>query len=114
MDIRLWFKERWGLFLILLMIVLAFLAVAFALPRIYENHHYQNGIISYNGREYQKSTVQTMSEADDAYFAESEPTGVYILGGQVYDIPGSPYASTVIYFKTKAGNIEIYELKGGP
>ena len=114
MNIRLWFKERRGLFLVFLMTVLAFLAVAGALPRIIEYHHYQNGTISYNGREYQKSTVQTLSEADAAYFAESEATGVYILGGQVYDIPGSPYASTVIYLKTKEGEIQIYELKGGP
>lgn len=76
--------------------------------------NYSNGWISYKGRTYAKSSKQVISEGMKKNFNEAKPTGKYILGNEIYDIPNNPYHSTVIFIKTRDGRFEIYELRGGP
>lgn len=108
-----WVKKNKRVLLASLIIVLIICAVLL-LPRLYEYRQYHNGIITYNDRDYRLSTVQSTDAAMAAGFGDTEPTGVYIFGNQVYDLPDDGLTSTVIFLKTKDGNVGIYELMGGP
>jgi hypothetical protein len=58
--------------------------------------------------------VQSIDTAMTLGFENTVPTGVYIFGNQVYDLPENGLVSTVIFLKTKDANVEIYSLMGGP
>lgn len=69
--------------------------------------------ISYDGRTYTKSDKPVDSK-DLAFIETLDHTGIHVEGMEVYDDLDHPYASTVIYLKTRDGNFLTYELSGGP
>lgn len=76
---------------------------------------YRIGRIYYKGRLYIKGTNQVMDENMKKNFNATKPTGKYIFGNEVYDIPNNPYHSTVIFLRGgKDGRFQIYGLSGGP
>lgn len=105
-----WFQKNKRVILVL---VLIFCTVIF-LPKAYEYRQYRNGIISYDHRAYTIGVVQSRDAALAYGFGDTVATGVYIFGNQVYDLPDNPYASTLIFLKTKNGEIILCSLKGGP
>lgn len=111
--VQTWIKENKRMIILSLVIVLIICTVLL-LPRLYEYRQYHNGIITYNNRDYRLSTVQSMDAAMVAEFGDTVPTGVYIFGNQVYDLPDDGLTSTVIFLKTKDDNVRIYALMGGP
>lgn len=75
---------------------------------------YYNGRISYKGRAYLKSEPQVVDTNVKKEIDEAVPTGKYIFGNEIYDIPNNPYHSTVIFLKTRDRSFEVYALSGGP
>lgn len=110
MNLKNWIKNHRAEIIGLVVIIIIF----YGLFTIKTIRDYNNGRISYKGRTYIKSTVQTMSEDMKKNLDEDKPTGKYILGNEVYDIPNNVYHSTVIFLKTKNNKFQIYELSGGP
>ena len=69
--------------------------------------------IQYDGRTYTRSD-QPVDSSDLAFIATLDDTGIKVEGMKVYDESDNPYASTVIYLKTRDGSFVEYELSGGP
>jgi hypothetical protein len=69
--------------------------------------------VQYDGRTYMKSDKPIDSE-DLAIIESLDQTGVQVEGMEVYDDLDHPYASTVIYLKTRDGDFVVYALSGGP
>lgn len=69
---------------------------------------------SYNGRIYNKSTVQEIEGNLKMLLDTTKPTGKYYKGMEIYDLENNPFHSTVIFLRTKDGEFWTYSLSGGP
>lgn len=109
MRLKIWIKKnRYIIFGLVAVIALT------GLFKLKTLRDYYNGRISYKGRTYLKSEPQVVDTNMKKEIDETVPTGKYIFGNEIYDIPNNPYHSTVIFLKTRYGSFEVYSLSGGP
>jgi hypothetical protein len=83
-------------------------------------NYYNKSIITYKGRIYHE-TIEELDSSELASLNSSlnsasaiVDTGIAIKGMELYDVKNWPYASTVLYLKTKDSKFLEYALSGGP